>query len=188
MKPRVLVVEDDAKVLSALARGLALEGYEVDATEGGAAALALAQAYPPQVVVLDVMLPGMNGEIEVSGDAERLRQVLRNVIGNALRHTPPGTHVRLALRVEGGLARVVVEDDGPGIAPEHLPHVFDRFYRADTARSRSAAHGLVGGSSGAGLGLAIAKHLVEAHDGAIRVQAAPQRGTKVEIDLPQLIS
>jgi two-component system OmpR family sensor kinase len=125
-------------------------------------------------------------EVEVSGDAERLRQVLRNVIGNALRHTPPGTHIRLSLGVEGGLARVAVEDDGPGIASEHLPHVFDRFYRADTARSRGAAQQTVGGSSGAGLGLAIAKHLVEAHDGAIRVQSVPERGTRVEIDLPHV--
>jgi signal transduction histidine kinase len=118
------------------------------------------------------------------GDAGRLRQVLRNVIGNCLRHTPPGTHIHLSLRVEDGVACLVVEDDGPGIAPEHLPHVFDRFYRADTARSRGAAGEAIGGSSGAGLGLAIAKHLVAAHDGTIRILSAPERGTKVQIEIP----
>ena len=123
-------------------------------------------------------------DVEVLGDAERLRQVLRNAIGNALRHTPPGTQIRLSLQVESGVARVVVDDDGPGIAPEHLPHVFDRFYRADTARSRSTAGETAGGSSGAGLGLAIAKHLVEAHDGTIGVESAHGRGTRVQIHIP----
>jgi two-component system OmpR family sensor kinase len=121
---------------------------------------------------------------QVLGDTERLRQVLRNVIGNALRHTPPGTRIRLSLQVENGLARVVVDDDGPGIAPEHLPHVFDRFYRGDPARSRSAAGEAVGGSTGAGLGLAIAKHLVEAHDGTVGVESALGRGTRIQIDIP----
>ena len=127
--------------------------------------------------------PHTGGPVHVQGDAERLRQVLRNVVGNALRHTPPGTRVRLSLTQRDGTVQIVVADDGPGIAPEHLPHVFDRFYRVDAARSRATA-AEVGGSSGAGLGLAIAKQLVEAHGGTITVDSAPARGTTIRITLP----
>lgn len=119
----------------------------------------------------------------VLGDPERLRQVLRNVVGNALQHTPAGTRVRLSLACTDGVAEVVVRDDGPGIAAVHLPRVFDRFYRVDAARSRATPSG-GGATSGAGLGLAIVKHLVEAHGGSVALDSAPAQGTAVRVRLP----
>jgi two-component system OmpR family sensor kinase len=129
--------------------------------------------------------------VVVQGDRERLRQVLRNLVGNALRHTPAGTTIRLSLTVTDGWAEAAVADDGPGIGPEHLPRVFDRFYRADAARSRGG--GGPGGevstdganrAGGAGLGLSIAKHLVEAHGGTIALASAPGKGTVARVRLP----
>ncbi|HET7767251.1 MAG TPA: ATP-binding protein [Chloroflexota bacterium] len=128
-------------------------------------------------------------EVTVRGDAERLRQVLRNVVGNALRHTPPGTTITVGLtrrrdpsagsRSTGSgqagesAAEIVVTDTGAGIAPEHLTRVFERFYRVDDRRG-----------VGTGLGLPIVKHLVEAHGGSVQLDSAPGRGTRVAIRLP----
>jgi two-component system OmpR family sensor kinase len=121
--------------------------------------------------------------VVVQGDAERLRQVLRNVVGNALRHTPAGTTISVALTRRREEVEVTVADTGPGLEAEHLPRVFDRFYRADDgARSRTGQ--AEGGSGGAGLGLAIVKHLVEAHGGTVELESAPGRGTRVAIRLP----
>jgi signal transduction histidine kinase len=112
----------------------------------------------------------------VRADPERLRQVLLILLDNALRHTPAGGHVALAATGEGRLIRLNVSDTGCGIAPEHLPHIFERFYRADQARGRE--------SGNAGLGLAIAKGLVEAMGGQIGATSAPGRGTTVWLTLP----
>lgn len=99
-------------------------------------------------------------EETVLADPERMVQVLGNLLDNALRHTPPGGSVTLANRsVDDKWIEFVVQDSGEGIEAEHLPHVFDRFYRADTARNRP--------QGGSGIGLAIAKALVEAHGGGI---------------------
>jgi len=95
----------------------------------------------------------------VRADEDRIGQVLLNLVGNALQSTPSGGQVSLSVRREGELVRFVVRDTGVGISPEHLPHIFERFYRVDKSRSR------VGG--GSGIGLTIAKHLVEAHGGRI---------------------
>ncbi|MBN1402689.1 MAG: two-component sensor histidine kinase [Anaerolineae bacterium] len=100
----------------------------------------------------------------VLGDRDRLTQVLVNLLGNALQYTPPGGHVRIVARPEDGLVQIAVRDDGIGIAPEHLPHLFERFYRVDRSRAR------VGG--GSGIGLTIAQHLVEAHGGQISAASA----------------
>ena len=110
-------------------------------------------------------------------DPERLGQVLGNLLDNAIRHTPPGGTVTVSAAADGAGLRLAVADTGEGIAAEHLPHVFERFYRADTARDRE--HG------GSGIGLAIARALVEAHGGAIRAESAgPSRGSRFVIDLP----
>ncbi|MBI1297994.1 HAMP domain-containing protein [bacterium] len=101
----------------------------------------------------------------VDGDEERLGQVLGNLLANALRHTPSGGHVDVQLSAADGQIHLAVLDDGEGIAPEDLPHVFDRFYRGDRSRSRQ--------TGGSGLGLAIVRQLVEAHGGAIRVKSPP---------------
>ena len=108
-------------------------------------------------------------------DAARLRQVLLILLDNALRHTPRGGRITLTARVEGQRVRLTVADTGVGIAPEHLPRIFERFYRAAQAREATG--------EGAGLGLAIAKALVEAQRGAIGVASQPGRGTTVSITL-----
>jgi heavy metal sensor kinase len=112
----------------------------------------------------------------VMGDADRLRQVLDNLINNAIRYTPDGGRILLALHCEEEQAVIRVEDTGQGIAAEDLPHIFDRFYRADKARTRI--------SGGAGLGLSIVKWIVEAHNGQIEVVSALGEGATFLIRLP----
>jgi two-component system sensor histidine kinase BaeS len=110
-------------------------------------------------------------------DPDRLAQVLGNLLDNSLRHTSRGGWVDVAASAHGSQITITVTDSGDGIAAEHLPHVFDRFYRADTARDRN--HG------GAGIGLAIAKALVDAHRGRIAVSSAgPGTGTTFIVTLP----
>jgi signal transduction histidine kinase len=108
----------------------------------------------------------------------RIRQLLLNLVTNAVKYTPPGGSVELSLEASAGEAELVVRDTGIGIAPGDLAHVFDRFWRADPARSRT------GERPGVGLGLAIAKWIVEAHGGTITLQSRPGRGTAVRVMLP----
>jgi two-component system, OmpR family, sensor histidine kinase BaeS len=112
----------------------------------------------------------------VDADPDRLRQVLGNLVGNALHATPPGGSITLSARREGAYAVVTVADTGTGIEPEHLPYVFDRFWRADAARGRA--------TGGSGLGLAITRQIVTDHGGTIRVESAPGQGTTFIIELP----
>jgi signal transduction histidine kinase len=100
-------------------------------------------------------------------DAVRIRQVLHNLLNNALRHTPPGGQVRVASQVDGPAVVIAVSDTGDGLEPDQLGAVFDRFYRADKSRSRD--------TGGTGLGLAIVSALVAAHDGSVAV-SSPGRG------------
>lgn len=113
-------------------------------------------------------------------DPDRIAQVLRNLLGNALTHTPPGGRVRLAARRQAAdgaeWLEVAVTDDGEGIAPEHLPHIFERFYRADPSRSRA--------TGGSGLGLTIARQLTAAHGGDLRAQSRPGHGATFTMRLP----
>lgn len=131
--------------------------------------------------------PGYSGEWGsppglVWGDRDQLTRLFTNLLGNALQYTPAGDQVSLhwqPIRHQGQpWLQVVVQDNGMGIAPEALAHVFDRFYRADPARRRR-------GDQGSGLGLAIARAIVENHGGTIQVQSQPQRGTTVTVLLPQ---
>jgi two-component system, OmpR family, sensor histidine kinase BaeS len=121
------------------------------------------------------------GPVPVLADPARLRQALGNLVSNAVTHTPPGGTVVVAVRGRGrgrsgdGVL-LTVTDTGRGIAAEHLPRVFDRFYRADPSRSRT--------TGGSGLGLAITKHLVEAHGGTIEAASTPGRGSVFTIRLP----
>ncbi|MCU0502564.1 MAG: ATP-binding protein [Anaerolineae bacterium] len=119
----------------------------------------------------------ISGEgLEVTGDADRLGQVLRNLISNALRHTPAGGRVTVSVGRSGARVRLEVADTGTGISPEDLPHVFDRFYRGDKSRSRRGG--------GAGLGLAIARQLVIAHGGEIAAESVLDAGTTFRVMLP----
>jgi len=109
-------------------------------------------------------------------DSDRIGQVLRNLIDNALRYTPAGGRVSVAVSPQARGVAVTVADTGAGIAPEDLPHVFDRFYRADGSRTRT--------TGGSGLGLAIVKQLVEAHGGEVRAESEPGRGSVFSFALP----
>ena len=109
-------------------------------------------------------------------DARFVGRVLANLVDNAVRHTPAGGRVEVAVYRDGPAVRVEVLDTGEGIAPADLPHVFERFYRGEKSRSRE--HG------GAGLGLAICKGIVEAHGGRIWAEARSPQGTRVSFTLP----
>ncbi|MFI6629053.1 sensor histidine kinase [Nonomuraea fuscirosea] len=130
----------------------------------------------------------LNEPARVIGDEHRLHRVVENLVGNAVAHTPQGAAVRVRVGArDPATALVEVADEGPGIDPEHLPHVFERFYRADPARSCGApsGDGFTGDpGSGTGLGLAIAAALVEAHDGRIEARSRPGRGTVFQVLLP----
>ena len=108
-------------------------------------------------------------------DPTALRQVLTNLVDNAVRHTSNGAVTVFSRRTTGGVA-VGVSDTGIGIPSEHLPRIFERFYRVDAGRSRS--------EGGTGLGLAIVKHLVEGHGGRVRAESTVGRGTTIWAELP----
>ncbi|MBM7791409.1 sensor histidine kinase, partial [Tenggerimyces flavus] len=112
----------------------------------------------------------------IHADPHRIRQALSNLVANALRFTPSGGSVVVAVELEGRQVVWSVSDTGPGIGEEHLPHLFDRFYRADPSRSRA--------TGGSGLGLAIVRHLVEAHGGQVEVASEVGRGSTFVIRLP----
>jgi len=102
---------------------------------------------------------------------------VRNLLVNALTQTPAGGSIEVAGRALDRTVEITVRDEGPGIPPEHLPHIFERFYRADPSRQRS--------TGGAGLGLAIVKSLVEAHGGEIRAASEPGRGATFTLAFPR---
>jgi signal transduction histidine kinase len=112
----------------------------------------------------------------VDADPERVHQVLYNLVDNAVRATPPDGRVRIEAHRRNGSVRISVADTGVGIAAEHLPRVFDRFYRVDEARSRE--------DGGTGIGLAIARSVVEAHGGSISATSEPGKGSIFAFDLP----
>ncbi|MEV0827476.1 sensor histidine kinase [Nonomuraea rubra] len=116
----------------------------------------------------------------VLGDEARLRQVVSNLVGNAVTHTPAGTPVRIGVGTDGGEAVLVIADEGPGLAPGEASRVFDRFYRADGSRARA--------TGGAGLGLAIVRSIVAAHGGRVELRSAPGQGAAFEIRLPAAAS
>jgi two-component system, OmpR family, sensor kinase len=113
---------------------------------------------------------------QVFGDPDRIEQVIENLAANALRHTHEGGTIEFSARAGHAMAVLLVTDSGDGIPPEHLQHVFERFYKVDTARTN--------GPAGSGLGLSIAKAIVERHGGTIRVESAPGR-TAFTIALPE---
>ena len=112
----------------------------------------------------------------VRGDAAALERVLSNLIDNAVKYCPEGTAIVVAAEDLGGRIRVTVSDDGPGIEAQHLPRLFERFYRCDPGRSRAMG--------GTGLGLSIVKHLVEAMGGTVQVESTPGRGARFSFTVP----
>lgn len=114
--------------------------------------------------------------LTVWADEERAVQILTNLVGNALRHTPAGGRAQVTAGINGTHVILTVTDTGAGISPEHLPRIFDRFYRADPARSRT--------DGGSGVGLTIARGLAEAMRGTLSVHSVPGQGTTVTLTLP----
>jgi two-component system OmpR family sensor kinase len=143
-----------------------------------------ARAVAPERPV-SVELGEAAGALVVAGDQSRLRQVVGNLVTNAITHTPPATPVTLRLHADGPEhAMIEVADRGPGLTPEQAEQVFERFYRVDKARTRRAAGGPGLPHSGSGLGLAIVAALVAAHQGTVDVITAPGEGATFRVRLP----
>lgn len=119
---------------------------------------------------------GAEDQALVLGDSDRLRQLLLNLVDNALKYTPAGGQATLTLRRSAGWVQISVEDTGIGISPEDLPHIFERYYRADRSRGRSSGHGL---------GLAIAQWIAQAHGGRIEVTSEVGKGSIFTVWLPE---
>jgi two-component system OmpR family sensor kinase len=132
---------------------------------------------------IELAIPAGAGPLVVSGDEARLRQVVDNLMTNALTHTPAGTPVWLRLYGADGSVVVEVADAGPGLQPEQAERVFERFYRADAARTRRNS-GAASQRSGTGLGLAIVAALVAAHEGTVEVESPPGGGATFRVRLP----
>jgi len=131
------------------------------------------QAAREKQVTIQVVL--RDEEMELRGDGRRLEQALQNLASNALRHTPSGGRVTLSAEQDARVTRLRVADTGAGIPAEHLPHIFDRFYKADPSRT----------ATGSGLGLSIVKAIVERHGGRVSARSEPGAGTVFEIELPR---
>jgi len=127
----------------------------------------------PVEVAVDVRPPAL----EAYGDPERVHQVVANLLENAVRHSPPGGRVDVAAVRENGHVRIEVNDQGPGIAPDDMERVFERFYRADAARAAS--------DGGSGLGLSIARWIVDLHGGRIHADNRRPKGCRMVVELPE---
>ena len=117
-----------------------------------------------------------NSDIQLKADQDLILQLMLNLLDNSVKYTPSGGAIEVTLRTAGAKAEVAVADTGPGITSEHLPHIFDRFYRVDKARTRA--------EGGAGLGLSISRWIAEAHGGTLRVESAPGQGSKFTLSIP----
>jgi two-component system OmpR family sensor kinase len=163
------LVDDEPTIVSLLSASLRFVGFEeVRTAATGAEALALRGLDRPlRLELLDGDAP------VVLGDEDRQRQVVTNLLGNALTHTPAGTPVIVRVGADGDRALLEVVDHGPGLAPEHAERIFERFYHADPARARDHARSPAAGS---GLGLSIVAALVAAHGGEVRHRPTPGGG------------
>ncbi|MFG3289157.1 sensor histidine kinase [Streptomyces sp. NPDC048179] len=170
---RMRLLVEDLSLLARLDAGRPVERDAVDIHAVASGVIDDAQViYPDRKITLTGI-----GPTRVAGDSARLQQVLRNLVGNAIQHTPPQTAVRVDVTTEPDDAIVRVMDDGPGIAEQDLPKVFERFWRAEASRSREYG--------GSGLGLAIVEAIVHAHQGRVSVESVVGRGTTVTVFLPR---
>jgi signal transduction histidine kinase len=165
------LVEDLEALAHAEAAGLRLERQLVDLAE---VADQTAQLYRAQFGAAEVELELRLTPAFVEGDAARLGQVVRNLLTNALKFTPPGGRVELLVEPAEGWARLAVTDTGQGIPEQELAHVFDRFWRG------AAAHG----TEGSGVGLAVASELASAHGGKIEVESREGAGSTFTVSIP----
>lgn len=176
---RMGTLVEDLLALARLDEGRPMSTGPVDLTVLAADAVSDLHALDPsRATRLVPLVEGApSGPCVVVGEESRLRQVLANLVGNAVQHTPPGTPVEIAVgHLPTGEGAIEVRDHGPGIDPEHAARVFERFYRVDASRGRD--------SGGAGLGMAIVAAIVDAHDGSVRLAQTPGGGTTVQIALP----
>jgi heavy metal sensor kinase len=134
------------------------------------------ETWQPMASLRNIRIELEGGDAEILGDPAALRRVFMNLVENAVKYNREGGQVRLKLERRNGHVNVEVIDTGQGIAAEHLPRLFRRFYRADQGRSRE--------SGGAGLGLAICKSFVESHQGKITVTSTPGQGSTFQVELP----
>jgi signal transduction histidine kinase len=118
--------------------------------------------------------PAAAPALETEADADKLKQILINLVDNAVKYSPPASRVRVRCQAQREGMRIAVEDEGPGIAADEVPHVFERFYRGRGA----------GATAGSGLGLAIARNLARLHGGDITLQSQPGRGSVFTLSLP----
>ncbi|HEX7746580.1 MAG TPA: HAMP domain-containing sensor histidine kinase [Micromonosporaceae bacterium] len=177
---RMGLLVEDLLLLARLDRERPLELGPVELPVLAADAVQAARAMAPDRAVTLEITPGA-GRLVVLGDDGRLRQVIGNLMTNALTHTPPEASVTLRLRRDKGNQGVVeIADTGPGLSPEQAERVFERFYRADAARTRRVG----GGATGTGLGLAIVAALVRAHHGQVEVDRTPGGGATFRVRLP----
>ncbi|HVV58559.1 MAG TPA: HAMP domain-containing sensor histidine kinase [Gaiellaceae bacterium] len=168
---RMSLLVDDLLLLARLDEGRPLEREPVALDEVVGESVETARTVEPErPIALDASPVG------VVGDRERLRQIVDNLLANVRAHTPAGTAVRVAVVRDGDDGVVTVADDGPGLEAAQAAHVFERFYRADTSRTRA--------SGGVGLGLAIVAAVAEAHGGTVEVESAPGEGATFRIRLP----
>ncbi len=169
---RMGVLVEDLLLLARLDQGRALRRDPVDLSRICTEAVADARAVEPDRPIVGAIEPA----IQVTGDEDRLRQVIGNLLANVRVHTPAATPVEVILRQDGDRAELRVVDHGPGIDPEHASRVFDRFFRADPGRSRERG--------GSGLGLSIVASLVDAHGGRLWHEATPGGGATFGAWLP----
>jgi len=163
---------DDMLLIARLDQGRPLETKPVDLQVIARDAAADARAVAPQREIT-VNAPD---NVVVSGDDTRLRQVVGNLVRNALVHTPATTPIEIGVATQNGTARLSVADHGSGLGPDVLERIFEPFYRADPSRSRD--------SGGAGLGLSIVNAVVVAHGGRVEVKQTSGGGATFEVELP----
>lgn len=169
---RMSVLVDELALLARLDQHRPLERQPVDLAAVSAAAVDAARvADPDRPIELDAPAPAV-----VLGDPARLREVADNLLANARTHTPDGTAVHVRVHVERADALLEVEDEGPGVPPDDVERVFERFYRADQSRSRT--------SGGAGLGLSIVAAVAEAHGGSARHETPEAGGARFVVRIP----
>ncbi|MFG1702114.1 sensor histidine kinase [Nonomuraea sp. M3C6] len=171
---RMGLLVEDMLLLARLDQRRELAMRPVDLLSLAATTVIDAQTLAPDRRIELVRLFGGEGDVLVTGDESRLGQVINNLVTNALTHTPAGTAFQVRVGVDGEQAVVEVADEGPGFSAEVAERVFERFYRADPARS----------AGGSGLGLSIAATLVEAHGGVIMAEGEPGKGALFRVILP----
>jgi two-component system OmpR family sensor kinase len=167
---RMTRLVNDLLSLAQIESGLLLEPKPMDLSE---TALRTVRSFQRREMERSFVVE-QPGPVPLTADEGRIEQVLVNLLDNAVRHTSPGGHITVRVATENGRALVSVADDGEGIAPEHLPHLFDRFYRVGPA----------GHSLRLGFGLPIVKRVVEGHGGTVTVESQPGRGTCFRVSLP----